>query len=77
MSLEAKYFVTAISSSACYRNLVTLTSLSARNLVTEISSWTYSRYDPICSYKNLVTVTSLATAKFWAMFIILVCNESV
>ena len=72
----ARNFVTEMSSSACFKNFVTLTSFSARNFVTEMSSATCSRYEPTCSYKNLVTVTSLATAKFCAMFYILVYNES-
>ena len=57
-----KYFVTAISSWACYRNFVTVVSLDwAKYLVIAMSSSICSRclWIGCAASRNLVTVTSL------------------
>lgn len=57
------YLVTAMSSWACSRNLVTVTSFDlAKYLVMAISSSTYSScfWMGMAASRNFVTVTSLA-----------------
>ena len=71
------YFVTAMSSWACSRNLVTVTSFDwARYLVIAMSSSTYSScfwIAGVAESKNFVTVTSLAA---WSKNLVTVVSRN-